>query len=103
MSEHTPGPWVCNLETYEISTAISDTVMFAEDRADDPTDEDFANARLIAAAPEMLEALEMVYGRLMDYPEAQRMNPQFDWVGFSVATAKRIGYTIASVKGLPFE
>ncbi len=77
MSEHTPGPWV--LDTIQTSVGICHRIgPFPPRRPDDetvrhaclyadypsacnPADKELeANARLIAAAPELLEALELV-------------------------------------------
>lgn len=61
---HTPGPWTLNGRTVlgECFTgelrSICDSV-----RGGDPTQAN-ANARLIAAAPELLEALEQIIGDL---------------------------------------
>jgi hypothetical protein len=60
----TPGPWVA--EESEIFAAAGDAVQIAETvpLADDPQDilgfgrTEFANARLIAAAPELYEAVQ---------------------------------------------
>ena len=61
MSKHTPGPWrvvedrvPSSLEVYAGKTAIAECWR----RADVETE--IANARLIAAAPDLLEALEFV-------------------------------------------
>lgn len=61
-SHHTPGPWEVlpaqwdEGETLCIQTAsIGDVVAFIEGPANE---RDYANARLIAAAPELLDALE---------------------------------------------
>lgn len=61
MSKHTPGPWrvvedrvPASLEVYAGKTAIAECWR----RADALTE--LANARLIAAAPDLLEALEFV-------------------------------------------
>jgi hypothetical protein len=58
MSKHTPGPWFSQYDDngfYEIgSEAVSLRLAFTHGEGD--TDE--ANARLIAAAPELLEALK---------------------------------------------
>lgn len=69
MSKHTPGPWIA-LNTHDIFTALGaknaeGTECFADDgwhiadvdQGDLNLDEMRANARLIAAAPELLEAL----------------------------------------------
>ncbi len=57
MSEHTPGPWEVGFDSDEghtVRTAIRDDVQF-EQVAETYSEED---ARLIAAAPDLLEALE---------------------------------------------
>ena len=61
MSKHTPGPWrvvedrvPSSLEVYAGKTAIAECWR----RADVETE--IANARLIAAAPDLLKALEFV-------------------------------------------
>lgn len=63
MSEHTPGPWHTGDGTmgrrivYDArGMAIADAKLFHGKRA---SGEDFANARLIAAAPDLLLALQM--------------------------------------------
>ena len=57
MNKHTPGPWTATADPY------SDVVVDASGReivvVMDPNGE--ANARLIAAAPDLLEALESVW------------------------------------------
>ena len=69
MSKHTPGPW----EVLEDKSMISVVTECAEicDIVHDvrPVSENLANARLIAAAPEMLEALESVL-RVVDLGNA---------------------------------
>jgi hypothetical protein len=62
MSKHTPGPWV---QTPWDSTAIFDAknlqVPIAQTYpADTSQKEAEANARLVAAAPQLLEALELI-------------------------------------------
>jgi hypothetical protein len=54
MSKHTPGPWTAEHGSDDyFYVATEDGVSF-------PRDEQKANAHLIAAAPEMLEALKLV-------------------------------------------
>ena len=67
MSEYTPGPWVAhrNSAFWEIDADTSEGLFKLGDVcASDPEHPDGglqeANARLIAAAPELLEALEMM-------------------------------------------
>jgi hypothetical protein len=73
-SKHTPGPWkVNNLDTgMNDSGAILDPVghVIVTDVYGRDDDEAFANARLIAAAPELLKAIELVLA-LHDHPESQ--------------------------------
>ena len=71
MSEHTPGPWVFECEdvgsygsTFWLDSENGEEIIC---QSEDPYEgvlikgDDFiANARLIAAAPEMLEALEVI-------------------------------------------
>jgi hypothetical protein len=58
MTEHTPGPWgkVRNKDSWTIESSevdVARTIAFGEEYED----EERANARLIAAAPEMYEVL----------------------------------------------
>lgn len=68
MSKHTPGPWVpackTNIATHRHPAILSDggQVAIATFQGGEPATD--ANARLIAAAPELLEALQM----LMEFP-----------------------------------
>ena len=70
MSKHTPGPWDVYVpddldgKTYGIDGADGSAVVyFGFDRTEGIRD--IANARLIAAAPELLEALQTVK-KMMD-------------------------------------
>lgn len=74
-SKHTPGPWVplfirdeqkisiCNPETKEFVCRIKNEVSGRPIGEDDK-----ANARLIAAAPELLESLKEVVGLACPHP-----------------------------------
>lgn len=64
-SKHTPGPWhLSNLShryvRYRLSTDATGYNICDMDVFGGPPDEKEANARLIAAAPELLEALEQI-------------------------------------------
>lgn len=65
MSEHTPGPWtvvVSGLAVWSISKPPGQNGVIALcDSVARPYAENKANARLIAAAPELLAALEALY------------------------------------------
>ena len=60
-TKHTPGPWHTDVPdpafvNYEVRT---DQTIICTMGMDMPLEEEAANARLIAAAPELLEALRM--------------------------------------------
>ena len=59
MSHHTPGPWTVTASVCRIEVAgTGQLVAFASMPSQDTSDVGRANARLIAAAPEMFEALK---------------------------------------------
>lgn len=62
MSKHTPGPWELEIITSAYVTACDGTHIADVHHGSTATAkaEGSANARLIAAAPELLEALEFV-------------------------------------------
>ena len=65
MSGHTPGPWVSSIRNGQLwvvhpSGAMERSIA----RIGDPLETDKANARLIAAAPDLLEALKECSDRL---------------------------------------
>lgn len=57
MSKHTPGPWVV-CARYVVTPDQDTTICEIPEYLADYTETDEANARLIAAAPDMLEALD---------------------------------------------
>ena len=67
MSKHTPGPWVIYRDgggwyiecTPERGHSVAHITADDEEQ-DTPDEEKAANARLIAAVPEMLEALKLI-------------------------------------------
>lgn len=71
-NEHTPGPWAVgpDLEIFYSPNGSPITRPLRLTSMDGRTEEDRANARLIAAAPEMLYALEEIIAaehRMPDY------------------------------------
>jgi hypothetical protein len=63
-AQHTPAPWTANASglIYRQVSDDDDGAPFVCDVCDNPleyTDQERANARLIAAAPDLLEALEL--------------------------------------------
>ena len=97
MSEHTPGPWefsyLNDTERPGIEADRFSVVIFGVRAEDDcgihgrTEKEEIANARLIAAAPELLEALE----RLRDAEKA----PRSEWI----AALANADSAIAKAKG----
>lgn len=68
MSKHTPGPWETRAGGRDaVFTAAGSRIALVMPRFEDEhreSAEDFANARLIAAAPDLLAALEeLMYAR----------------------------------------
>ena len=70
MSKHTPGPWEVRADAhgrgriYARGTWIATTWLATDDGNDAPRLPALSNARLIAAAPELLEALGILLNRL---------------------------------------
>ena len=78
MSKHTPGPWVFYADTpstdpnWHIVTTANRMRVLANVHIEPGNEMDLANARLIAAAPDLLDALIALYavaevGRDEDY------------------------------------
>lgn len=95
MSKHTPGPWKLDATTLEITT--SDEVeariaMIDGDNCDWSQAE--ADARLIAAAPEMLEALKTAKETIRAWhgPNAwdiyDRVSPEMRLINEAIAKAE---------------
>lgn len=76
---HTPGPWIYEYSPY---TSQDDTEILAfevhgEEKVCDtnenrPLEEQEANAQLIAAAPELFDALSYFFNIMHDYPSSVR-------------------------------
>ena len=58
MSKHTPGPWVFNWQAGTVETGNGKIVFEFADPQEPPQHN--PNARLIAAAPEMVEVLNVI-------------------------------------------
>ena len=62
MSKHTPGPWIADgAQIFTSDTNVAQANGYRIDR-----ETVAANARLIAAAPELLEALQKIAGNTYD-------------------------------------
>lgn len=80
-TKHTPGPWFVSenavkpaLRPYAIYSRHDCICDVLSEIEEGPTDRDTANARLIAAAPELLEALEEL-ADLMDLVRSGEYKP----------------------------
>ena len=94
MSKRTPGEWKVGSESFNKKLVISQTGVVVADcstanRGGGDDEEKLANARLIAAAPEMLAALERL---VFEYGVA--MKPSL-WVLVQNAVEKAEGLTDA--------
>lgn len=64
MNKHTPGPWMAvgawveHPDDEVADICVCDTMLFSQGHFNRSEEEECANARLIAAAPELLEALK---------------------------------------------
>lgn len=83
-AQHTPGPWALASSGANCFTVHADDsasivaytmprfkVSKGHAEPTSPSEEDWANARLIAAAPELLEALEAIVAESDKLPEHQ--------------------------------
>lgn len=93
MSKHTPGPW--RVEEWDgVPLRITtDSVIVARVEWDQPiADEDEANARLIAAAPDLLEAAQNLSaisdGIIVNLTEAEASVLREAWVCLTAAITK---------------
>lgn len=97
-AQHTPGPWTVVDNSWETSTVYSHDGhgVIAECPIDSSVDEltqdhleavKEANARLIAVAPELLEALQVMVADFGDYPASERPCRAFDLARAAIAKA----------------
>ena len=69
---HTPGPWRARiLEVGRPDSSVATIHNHGKSATRKPTEEDLANARLIAAAPELLRVLEWLYTDACDRGETE--------------------------------
>lgn len=99
--EHTPGPWMYDDDRIGVSDSPHDSEPFITsvicDMVGDhiTTDENDANARLIAAAPDMLEALKL-FERYASFYETK---PNYTLGPEEVATLEAARSAIAKAEG----
>jgi len=88
-TKHTPGPWTTNRtsdtsEGRSIGTAKGSIALLTEDRY--TASEQTANARIIAAAPDLLAAAERV-ARLMEWKDTPSSMVEIDAVKAQLRSA----------------
>ena len=83
-SAHTPGPWRQTGPNVRAGDALICYAMNHHANTETPEPEKLANARLIACAPALLSALELIYSNAGESPE---------WI------RSRIGPVIEKAKG----
>jgi len=87
---HTPGPWVCEHGADDFFFVAPVDGEFDRDQRD-------ANARLIAAAPELLEALKGSIGALEQDLDAGKDSGDSDWEGIAYQRLEAARAAIAKV------
>ena len=99
---HTQGPWTIQYSTndYEGNLIYANRVVATTitEEASEATPEDEANARLLAAAPELLAALRQMMeweggepGKYIDYDDEQRANEVWQDAEEAIAKATKEG------------
>ena len=99
MSKHTPGPWLidsrCSTHVVALTRPICSAGGYANNSvpSDDLASENNANARLIAAAPEMLDMLTEAHNQI------EYLSEKFGETGTSNTMCARIRHLIAKAEG----
>jgi len=93
VTDHTPGPWVARRNTREESLLIlgptTEIAMVSTD--DPPTEEEMANAFLLAAAPDMLQELkraEVVLANLAEVYDTPMARENLEAIRAAIAKAE---------------
>ena len=91
MTQHTQGPWVLtqNEDVY-VNLASDNVIRCMDERSSVATEQDYANARLIAAAPDLLAAVQMV-NRIWSHDQAANLAPDSPVAIIRAAIAKATG------------
>jgi len=104
-SKHTPGPWAYTLQKrneWDLSSLASFTCGWVQSSTDE---EVRANAALISAAPDMLEALELI-AKHFQHPELRKVTgqnrdgtPSSVSIEMIMSTVEKIANAIRKAKG----
>ena len=92
-TKHTPGPWAVDLTPSAINVDSDMGGICQVFGADNPDDETIPNARLIAAAPDLLSACRMALGDITQTVNYDEGDPQ------TLATVAAIEAAIAQATG----
>lgn len=93
MSKHTPGPWeTLTFSQHELQTDFAMVKIGKRAHMVGYSDEDKANARLIAAAPDLLEALQEFVRTMDSLPESDETSLRvWDMYQMAQAAIKKAG------------
>ncbi|WP_322883246.1 hypothetical protein U8C37_09620 [Sinorhizobium medicae] len=106
MSKHTPGPWTAEPPSEQtphiwVNAATNSGVAkievcdYDDGKGERLTDEDFANARLIAAAPDLLAALKSAAAAIGDWSRPTGANGMTSAsLGHPLMVAQRAMYDV---------
>jgi len=94
---HTPGPWevdtICNTDMVYAANGLRVATTYCEGQDEDmPWEEVEANARLVAAAPDLLAGLEaaeaIISGLMAEFDEDENDVPSIIGIRAAIAKAK---------------
>ena len=97
-TKHTPGPWIYEASTRTIRAVPANYWLASMDSFDGAVNHE-ANARLIAAAPELLEALIDTLGMLDHYQSGRADNWDGSTKGQALSTIRDARAAIAKATG----
>ncbi|HET7624396.1 MAG TPA: hypothetical protein VFM25_03955 [Verrucomicrobiae bacterium] len=88
-TKHTPGPWTIRTDYPYHNIVSNDGRLIAETMLGSQTDEDKANARLIAAAPDLLASCKALVAAFWGaFPEKLRLGCRKDYPDHPVCRAE---------------
>lgn len=92
IAKHTPGPWMVEPinsgETYQITTTERTAFAVIAETPVDGTGRDEANAQLIAAAPRMLDALQLFLHAVRGHGWDESVGPEGEAVAATRAAIR---------------
>lgn len=104
MTQHTKGPWEVMWEDHAnviigADQAVIADCFHADDRTQGPREQEqaLANARLIASAPELLEALNHAHNSLRTFRNVPK--EEQEWTSFDDDVMEAIERAIAKAEG----